>query len=637
MVFRDFPLEPSTRVWLELAFTTPVVLWAGLPFFQRAKESVQTRNLNMFTLIGVGTGAAFGYSVLATVVPGVFPSGFRTAEGIVPVYFEAAAVIVTLVLLGQVLELRARERTSDAIRLLLGLAPKTARAVDAQGNESDVPLETVAVGNTLRIRPGEKVPVDGVVIEGQSSVDESMLTGEPVPVEKQAGDKLIGGTVNGTGSLLMRTERVGSETLLARIVQLVADAQRSRAPIQRLADVVAGYFVPAVIAVAVLSFTIWALVGPEPRLSYALLSAVSVLIIACPCALGLATPMSIMVGTGRGATEGLLIRNAEALEALQTIDTLLVDKTGTLTEGSPRVVSSRAIGLGDDELLQLAAGLELGSEHPLAKAILTAAEDRGLRLQAAQDVQSITGKGITGTIGNRVVALGNRALLESRSVSAGALAREAEEHERRGHTVVFILIEDQVAGLLALADPIKATTPEALRRLKDRNISVAMVTGDSERTAQAIAAELGIKEYYAEVLPEQKIQLVRKLQAEGRKVAMAGDGINDAPALAQADVGIAMGTGADVAIESATVTLLSGELTGLTRAIALSRRTMSNIRQNLLFAFGYNAVGVPIAAGILYPLYGLMLNPMLASAAMTLSSVSVIANALRLRTIRLED
>jgi P-type Cu+ transporter len=630
-VFSGRPLT-----WLQLAFATPVVLWGGWPFFQRGWASLVNRSLNMFTLIAIGTGAAYGYSVVATLVPEIFPHSFRGHSGEPAVYFEAAAIITTLVLLGQVLELRARSQTNSAIRALLGLAPKTARLLREDGTESDVPLERVHPGDRLRIRPGEKMPVDGVILEGTSAVDESMVTGEPVPVEKTVGSRVIGGTVNGTGSLVMQAERVGSETLLAQIVRMVSEAQRSRAPIQRLADVVSAYFVPAVIAVAGCTAVIWGLVGPEPRLAHALVNAVAVLIIACPCALGLATPMSIMVGTGRGATAGVLIKNAEALEILEQVDTLVVDKTGTLTEGKPHLASAVALPEQDEAaLLRLAASLERGSEHPLASAIVTGAQERGITLAAAQDFRSITGKGVVGTVEGLHVALGNRMLLEELHIEPGGLLERAEGLRRDGQTVMFVAINGRVAGLLGVADPLKVSTSEAIQLLHRDGIRIVMLTGDSRTTAEAVARKLGIDEVEAEILPERKGEVVKRLQAEGRIVAMAGDGINDAPALAQAQVGIAMGTGTDVAMESAAVTLVKGDLRGIARARRLSQRTMRNIRQNLFFAFIYNALGVPIAAGVLYPVFGLLLSPIIASAAMTFSSVSVIGNALRLRKLAL--
>jgi P-type Cu+ transporter len=622
--------------WAQLVLATPVVLWGGWPFFVRGWASLVHRSLNMFTLIAIGVGTAYGYSVVATLVPDIFPHAFRGHGGGPAVYFEAAAIITTLVLLGQVLELRARSQTSSAIKALLGIAPKTARRLRGDGGEEDIPLEHVRPGDRLRIRPGEKVPVDGVVLEGTSAVDESMLTGEPVPVEKAPGSRVTGGTVNGTGGLVMNAERVGSETLLAQIVRMVGEAQRTRAPIQRLADVVSSYFVPAVIAIAVLTAIVWGLIGPEPRLAYALVNAVAVLIIACPCALGLATPMSIMVATGRGAMAGILIKNAEALEVLEKVDTLVVDKTGTLTEGKPRLVSVAA-GAGVDEqaLLRLAARLEQGSEHPLAAAIVAGAQERGVTTAAAEDFRSITGKGVLGTVDGKTVALGNRALLDELGIEAGKLLEQAEALRRQGQTVMFVAVDRRAVGLLGVADPIKASTPEAIRLLHGEGLRVVMVTGDSRTTAEAVARELGLDEVEAEVLPERKVEVVKRLQAEGHLLAMAGDGVNDAPALAQADVGIAMGTGTDVAMESAGMTLVKGDLRGIVRARRLSRATMRNIRQNLCFAFVYNALGVPIAAGVLYPVAGLLLSPIIASAAMTFSSVSVIANALRLRKLTL--
>jgi Cu+-exporting ATPase len=625
-----------TLGWLQLALATPVVLWGGWPFFQRGWASLRARRLNMFTLIALGTGAAYAYSVVAALAPGLFPAAFRTHAGQVALYFEAAAVIVTLVLLGQVLELRARARTGAAIRALLRLAPKTARRIAPDGSESDVLLDAVAAGDRLRVRPGEKIPVDGVVLEGRSAVDESLLTGEPIPVEKTAGARVIGATVNQTGSLVMRAERVGAETLLAQIVRAVAEAQRSRAPIQGLGDRVAGLFVPAVVAVAALAFAAWAWLGPEPRLAHAFVNAVAVLIIACPCALGLATPMSIMVAMGRGASAGVLFRNAEALEKLAHVDTLVVDKTGTLTEGRPRLVSvEAAAGFGERELLRLAASLERASEHPLAAAIAGAAEQRGLALAAVEAFESHTGSGVTGRVEGRALALGSRRLLEELGIEPGALAARAEALRAEGQTVLFAALDAKPAGLLGVADPVKEGAEEAIRRLHAEGLRIVMLTGDGRTTAKAVAARLGIDEVGAELLPEEKAAEVKRLQAEGRSVAMAGDGVNDAPALAQADVGIAMGTGSDIAIESAGVTLVKGELRGIVRARALSRATLRNIRQNLFFAFVYNALGVPIAAGVLYPFSGLLLSPMLAAAAMSLSSVCVIANALRLRRLRL--
>ena len=632
----DRLLSPSDLHWLELLLATPVVLWCGWPFFERAWRSLVHRSLNMFTLIGLGVGVAYGYSLASTVAPGIFPASFRGAGGAVPVYFEAAAMITILVLLGQVLELRARHRTGAAIRALLDLAPPTARRLGEDGSEEDVPLEAVRAGDRLRVRPGDKVPVDGVVVEGASAVDESMVTGEPIPVGKTAGDRVIGATVNGTGSFVMRAERVGSETLLAQIVQMVAEAQRSRAPIQKLVDVVAGWFVPAVVAIAVITFVVWALVGPEPAMAYALINAVAVLIIACPCALGLATPMSIMVASGRGAAAGVLFKSAEAIEVLCQVDTLVVDKTGTLTEGRPRLVTvEAAAGEDGDPLLRLAASLERGSEHPLAESIVAGAEERGLLLDRAEEFASVTGKGVMGRVDGRHVALGNRALLAQLGVEAGGLYERAEELRAAGQTVMFVTVDGEAAGLLGVADPVKETTPEAIDALHREGLRVVMLTGDSRTTAEAVAERLGIDEVAAEVLPEEKAAAVKKLQDQGHKVAMAGDGVNDAPALASAEVGIAMGTGTDVAMESAGVTLVKGDLRGIVRARRLSRATMRNIRQNLFFAFIYNSLGVPVAAGVLYPFLGVLLSPIIAAAAMSFSSVSVIANALRLRRARL--
>ncbi|MCC6487122.1 MAG: heavy metal translocating P-type ATPase [Candidatus Hydrogenedentes bacterium] len=630
-------LSVRALIWLQLVLATPVVAWCGFPFFQRAWVSIISRHLNMFTLIGLGTGVAYVYSVVATFMPGVFPNSLRGHGGAVPVYFEAAAVIITLVLLGQVLELRARARTSGAIKSLLGLAPKTARKVLPGGHEVDVPLEQVVPGDVLRVRPGEKVPVDGVVLEGSSSVDESMVTGEPIPVEKAKDAPVTGGTINGKGSFVMRAERVGSDTLLAHIVRMVAEAQRSRAPIQRLADIVSGYFVPAVVLAAVVAFVIWMAVGPEPRLAHALVSAVSVLIIACPCALGLATPMSIMVGTGRGASAGVLIRNAEALEILGKVDTLVVDKTGTLTEGKPRLVSVDLFEGADSEeiLLRYAASLEQVSEHPLAAAIVDGARQREVKATAVQDFRSHTGKGVTGSIDGVSIALGNAALFEDLRIQTGDAEQRAESLRAQGQTVVFVAVNGRLAGLLGVADPVKESTPEALKALHAAGIKVIMVTGDNRGTAEAVARTLGLDDVEAGVLPAQKGEVVKRLQSEGRIVAMAGDGINDAPALAAAHVGIAMGTGTDVAMESAGVTLVKGDLRGIARAVRLSRGVMRNIRQNLFLAFVYNALGVPIAAGVLYPFLGLLLSPMIAAAAMSLSSVSVISNALRLRKLDL--
>jgi Cu+-exporting ATPase len=622
--------------WIEFALATPVVLWGGWPFFVRGWNSVKTWNLNMFTLIGLGVSVAWGYSVVALLFPSVFPPVMQMMDGSVDVYFEAAAVITALVLLGQVLELRARSRTNAAIQLLLGLAPKTARLVHPDGREEDVPLENVQVGDQIRVRPGEKVPVDGTVTGGSSSVDESMVTGEPVAVEKKAGDNLIGATVNGTGSLVMRAEKVGADTLLAQIVSMVAQAQRSRAPIQKLADMVAGYFVPAVVLSSVAAFFVWMIWGPEPRLAHAIVNAVAVLIIACPCALGLATPISIMVGTGRGATAGVLIKNAEALEIMEKVDTLVVDKTGTLTEGKPKLVTvTPCDGVAEEEVLRLAASLERGSEHPLAGAIVQGAQDKGVELAKVDDFQSVTGKGVTGKVEGRGVALGNLALMQDLGVDAGGLLKKADDLRAEGQTVMFLGVDGKATGLIGVADPIKDSTPEAIRQLHAEGIRIVMLTGDSRRTAEAVAATLGIDQVHAEVLPDQKALAVQQLQKEGRTVAMAGDGINDAPALAQAHVGIAMGTGTDVAMESAGVTLIKGDLRGIVRARRLSRATMRNIRQNLFFAFIYNAVGVPVAAGVFYPWFGWLLSPIIAAAAMSFSSVSVISNALRLRRVGL--
>jgi len=621
-------LAPRLRGFLELALATPVVLWAGWPFFERMWASF-TRRLNMFTLIGLGTGAAYLYSAVAVLFPSLFPDSFRGHDGELGLYFEAASVITVLVLLGQVLELRARSRTGSAIRALLGLSPKTARLVAADGTETDVPLERVRMGDRLRVRPGEKIPVDGVVLEGRSAVDEAMISGEPIPVEKDPGDRVTGATINGTGTLLVRAERVGSDTMLAQIVRMVGEAQRSRAPIQRLADVVSSYFVPGVVVASALTFVAWGLLGPEPRLAHALVNAVAVLIIACPCALGLATPMSVMVGVGRGATAGVLVKDAAALETLEKVDTLLVDKTGTLTEGRPRVVT--VVGEDEREVLRLAAGLERGSEHPLAAAVVAAAEGRGIALPPATAFGSITGKGVTGTIEGRAVALGNRALLDELGIEAAALVARADPLRKDGQTVVFLAAGGKAIGMIGVADPVKESAPEAIRLLKAEGLRIVMITGDNPKTADAVARRLDLDGVEAEVLPDQKAETVKRLQREGRIVAMAGDGINDAPALAQADVGIAMGTGTDVAMESADITLVKGDLRGIVRARRLSRATMRNIRQNLFFAFVYNSLGVPLAAGVLYPLFGLLLSPMIAAAAMSLSSVSVITNALRLR------
>jgi Cu+-exporting ATPase len=625
-------MSERTRIFVELALATPVCLWAAWPFYVRAVRSVVNRSLNMFTLIGLGVSIAYLYSLVAGLVPGVFPPSFRDESGQVAVYFEAAGVIVTLILLGQVLELRARSRTSAAIKKLLGMAAKTARRIRDDGVEEDVPLDAVQKGDRLRVRPGEKVPVDGAVLEGRSSIDESMVTGEPIPVQKEPGDKVVGATINGTGSLVMRAEKVGAETLLARIVAMVAEAQRSRAPIQKLADVVAGWFVPIVVGIAALTFAVWALVGPDPRMTHALVNAVAVLIIACPCALGLATPMSIMVATGKGATMGVLFKNAEAIEVLRKVDTLVVDKTGTLTEGKPKLVSVVAVaGVDEPTLLRLAAALERGSEHPLAAAIVKGAEARGAGPGKAESFESVTGKGVKGRVEGRKVALGNRALLEALGVEVAGLAARAEDLRGDGQTVMFVAVDGKAAGLLGVADPIKESTPEAVRVLHREGMRVVMLTGDSKTTAQTVARKLDIDEVMAEVLPDEKAGIVKRLQAEGRVVAMAGDGINDAPALAQAQVGIAMGTGTDVAMESAGVTLVKGDLRGIARARRLSRRTVRNIKQNLFFAFVYNTAGVPIAAGVLYPAFGLLLSPVIAAAAMSFSSVSVVSNALRLR------
>ncbi len=629
-------LPMRTAVWVQLALASPVVLWGGWPFFERFWASLKSRNLNMFTLIGLGVGVAYGYSLVATLAPQIFPASLHTMGGLVPVYFEAAAVITTLVLLGQVLELRARSATGKAIRALLGLAPKTARRIGADGKEEDIPLEHVHVGDLLRIRPGEKVPVDGIVVEGHSSVDESMISGEPVPVEKTAGAKVTGATVNGTGGLVMRAERVGRDTMLAQIVRMVADAQRSRAPIQKLADQVSGWFVPAVVLIAIATFVIWSLVGPEPRLAHALVNAIAVLIIACPCALGLATPMSIMVGTGRGATAGVLVKNAEALELMEKIDTLVVDKTGTLTVGKPRLVEVRpGAGFNADDVLSLSAALEKGSEHPLAAAIVDGAVERGLKVPASTGFASHTGKGVSGTVEGRKVTLGNKALLQADGVDTAPLEADADRYRADGMGVMFAAIDGALAGLIAVADPIKDGAAEAVAELRRRGIHVVMLTGDNARTAGAVARRIGIDEVIADVLPQQKQEKVAELRRQGRRVAMAGDGINDAPALAAADVGIAMGTGTDVAMESAHVTLVKGDLGGIVRARRLSRSVMRNIRQNLFFSFVFNAAGVPIAAGVLYPAFGLLLSPIIAGAAMAFSSVAVIGNSLRLRSARL--
>jgi P-type Cu+ transporter len=625
-------MSARSRVLIELALATPVCTWSAWPFYVRAIQSVKNRSLNMFTLIGLGVSVAFVYSLVAALLPGIFPASFRGNGGEVDVYFEAASVIVTLILLGQVLELRARSQTGSAIKKLLGMAAKSARRLRDDGTEEDVPLEQVVVDDRLRVRPGEKVPVDGVVLDGTSYVDESMVTGEPIPVEKREGDRVIGATVNGTGALVVRAEKVGSETLLARIVAMVTDAQRSRAPIQKLADVVSGYFVPIVILIAATTFVTWSLVGPEPRMAHALINAVAVLIIACPCALGLATPMSVMVAMGKGASIGVLFRNAEAIEMLRKVDTLVVDKTGTLTEGKPKLVTvSPNPGIDESTLLRLVATLERSSEHPLAAAIVKGAQERGVRLSTVEHFESVTGQGVKGRVDGRDVAVGNRALVESLSGGADAIAGEAERLRGEGQTVMFVVIDSKLAGLVGVADPIKESTPEAIRALHTEGIRIVMLTGDSRTTAEAVARKLGIDEVIADVRPDEKAEQIKRLQAECRVVAMAGDGINDAPALAQADVGVAMGTGTDVAMESAAVTLVKGDLRGIVRARSLSKKTIANIKQNLFFAFVYNAAGVPVAAGVLYPFFGLLLSPMIAAAAMSVSSVSVIVNSLRLR------
>jgi Cu+-exporting ATPase len=622
--------------WVQLILSTPVVLWGGWPFFQRGWASIVNRSLNMFTLIALGTGTAYFYSLVATVSPGIFPAAFRGPQGQVPVYFEAAAAITTLVLLGQVLELRARSQTSSALKALLRLAPKVAHRLRNDGTEEDVPLERVRPGDRLRVKPGEKVPVDGVVLEGTSFVDESMITGEPIPVEKNPGSRVTGGTINGNGGLIMEAQRVGSETLLAQIVRMVSEAQRSRAPIQRLADVVASYFVPAVIAIAVITFIVWGMFGPPPRMAYALVNAVAVLIIACPCALGLATPMAIMVATGRGATAGVLIKNAEALEILEKVNTLVVDKTGTLTEGKPRLVTVVSLdGARDAELLRLAASLEQASEHPLARAVVAGAHERSLELIEPRTVRAIPGKGLVGSVDGHEVALGNAQLFEDLKISTGDLVKRAQSLKGEGQSVTFVVVDGRPLGMLGVADPIKPSTYEAIRTLQASGIRIVVVSGDNRATAEAVARKLGVDEVVAEVLPDEKGEVVKRLQSAGRVVAMAGDGINDAPALALARVGIAMGTGTDVAMQSAGITLVKGDLRGIVRARKLSQATMRNIRQNLFFAFVYNSLGVPIAAGVLYPFLGLLLSPMIASAAMTFSSVSVILNALRLRKLAL--
>lgn len=632
----DTFIKPEFRRWLEFILATPVVLWGGWSFFKRGWNSIKTRHLNMFTLIALGTGVAWGYSVIAILLPGIFPESVKNEMGMVPVYFEAAAVITTLVLLGQVLELRARNQTSAAIQMLLGLAPKKARIIRENGDEEDIPIEDVKIGDRLRIRPGEKIPVDGIVVEGNSSVDESMVTGEPIPVTKRIDDKLIGATVNSTGGLVMEAQRVGSDTLLSQIVHMVSEAQRSRAPIQKMVDIVAGYFVPAVVVIAVITMVVWGGWGPEPRLAHAVINGVAVLIIACPCALGLATPMSIMVGTGRGALLGVLIKNAEALEVMESIDTLVVDKTGTLTEGKPKLVTVTAEeGYDQEMILKLGASLERNSEHPLATAIVNGAKERNISLADVKKFNSITGKGVAGNVEDKQVAIGNRKLLEELGVEGQPLAEKAEELRRDGQTAMFVIIDNRAAGILGVADPIKSSTPEAIETLHKDKVEIVMLTGDSKTTAEAVARKLNIDQVIAEVLPEQKVEVIKKLQSEGRNVAMAGDGINDAPALAQAQVGIAMGTGTDIAMESAGVTLVKGDLGGIARARLLSRATMRNIRQNLFFAFIYNSLGVPVAAGVLYPFFGLLLSPMIAAAAMSFSSLSVVSNALRLRSVSL--
>jgi Cu+-exporting ATPase len=629
-------LPAHLQRWVELLLATPVVVWGGWPFFERFWKSLLNRSLNMFTLIGLGVGVAYLYSLIATMLPGIFPLAFKDEHGQVGVYFEAAAVITVLVLLGQVMELNARSRTGAAIRALLGLAPKTARRVKEDGTEEDVPLAQIQVGDKVRVRPGEKIPVDGKVVEGSSSVDESMMTGEPIPVEKKTGEAVIGATLNGRGSLIVQAEKVGSSTLLSQIVSMVAEAQRSRAPIQKLADQVSGYFVPIVIGIALLAFAVWALVGPAPAMAYALISAVSVLIIACPCALGLATPMSIMVASGKGASAGVLFRNAEAIETLGRVDTLVVDKTGTLTEGKPRLVGLEAVpGFNDQEALRLAAGLEQASEHPLAAAVVNHATENGIAIPSVSSFESLTGKGVRGRVEGKNVQLGNKTLLDDLGMIPGSLAQKAEQRRREGQTVMFLIVEGTVVALLAIADPIKPTAQKAIETLRAEGVSVIMLTGDNRTTAEAVARKLGLDQVIAEVLPNQKAETVKRLQGEDKIVAMAGDGINDAPALAQAHVGIAMGTGTDVAMKSSGVTLVKGDLSGIARARTLSRATMRNIRQNLFFAFIYNLLGVPIAAGVLYPSFGLLLSPILAAAAMSISSVSVIGNSLRLRQIKL--
>jgi Cu+-exporting ATPase len=629
-------LSPRARTLLELALATPVCLWSAWPFYVRFAQSLRNKSLNMFTLIGLGVSVAYGYSVIAALAPGIFPESFRGPGGEVAVYFEAAGVIVTLILLGQVLELRARGQTGAAIRELLGLAPKTARRIREDGSDEDVPLEAVQAGDRLRVRPGEKVPVDGVVLEGASSIDESMVTGESIPVEKHEGDQVIGATINGTGMIIMCAEKVGAETLLSRIVAMVAEAQRSRAPIQKLADVVAGYFVPTVIGVAIATFVVWSLVGPEPRMAHALINAVAVLIIACPCALGLATPMSIMVAMGKGASVGVLFKDAEAIEVMRKVDIIVVDKTGTLTAGRPALVTVETVPDFDTtQLLSIAASLERGSEHPLAEAIVAGAIERGVSIRHAESFESVTGQGVVGRVAGRAVALGNRKLLAGLGASAGVLSDRAGELRGEGQTVMFVVVDGAVVGILGVADPIKDNTPDAISALHAEGVRVVMLTGDNRKTADAVAAKLSIDDVIAEVLPDEKAAAIKRLQESGSVVAMAGDGINDAPALAQAHVGIAMGTGTDVAMESAGVTLVKGDLRGIVRARKLSQATMANIKQNLFFAFVYNALGVPIAAGVAYPMFGLLLSPMIAAAAMSFSSVSVIANSLRLRRLEI--
>ena len=629
-------ISSMNAMWVEFALATPVMLWGAVPFFKRAWASIVNRHLNMFTLIALGTGVAYGYSVIGAVFPSLFPADMKMANGMVDVYFEAASTIVTLVLLGQVMELRARSQTSSAIRALLDLAPKTARVIREDGTEEDIALDKVQSGDRLRVRPGESVPVDGVILEGSSTIDESMITGESMPATKKAGDKVTGATLNQTGGFVMEAKNVGSDTVLAKIVHMVAEAQRSRAPIQKMADIVAGYFVPVVVAVAIITAIIWGIWGPEPRIAYAVINAVAVLIIACPCALGLATPMSIMVGTGRGAQAGVLIKNAESLELMEKINVLVIDKTGTLTEGKPKLTSVIVDkGYKGDDVLKLAAALEKGSEHPLARAIVEGAESKGLKLESAKDFESFTGKGVAGTVGKKKVALGNDKLLKALKVQETDLIKQADELRSKGETVMMVAIDGKLAGLIGVADPIKATTKQALHDLRAEGIRIVMLTGDNEKTAKAVAGQLEIDEIEAGVMPDRKSEVVKRLQSEGYKVAMAGDGVNDAPALAQADVGIAMGTGADIAMESAEITLVKGDLTGIIRARRLSEATMSNIRQNLFFAFIYNAVGVPVAAGLLYPFFGILLSPIIASAAMTFSSVSVILNALRLKRVKL--